>query len=159
VGILSITGFPLTNGFVSKTLIKSSLKYNIYYKYLLHLINLGTIISFIKVSTIFFGTNRNENIKEALDQNIAIGILGFVTLFSGIFEMYILKKYLSITLTVGVMDFVIYFIYVGFGYLFYKYFIKKEAKVFYQLRHYEMGFKDANVLLVVFTITTILFLV
>ena len=92
IGILSITGFPFTSGFVSKMIMKSYYKGNISMMILFHIINLGTIISFIKVSQIFFGTTRNKEIKESFKENISIIILGGVTMMVGIYEIYILNN-------------------------------------------------------------------
>lgn len=158
IGILSITGFPFTSGFVSKVIIKSYYKGNVFMTILFHIINLGTIISFIKVSQIFFGTTRNKEIKESFKENISIIILGGVTIIAGIYEMYILNNNFNFNIYITIKDFLIYGIYLMIGYGFYFYFLKKESNIFYTIRHKHLNFRDANVLLLMFMILSIVFI-
>lgn len=55
IGILGITGAPLLNGFVSKTLIKYAFKEDIGLMTFYQIINLGTLISFTKLLTMLPG--------------------------------------------------------------------------------------------------------
>jgi multicomponent Na+:H+ antiporter subunit D len=158
IGMLSITGCPYTNGYVSKFIIKSYYKDNLLMMMIMHILNLGTIISFIKMSQIFFGSTRNKEIKESFKENISIIVLGVITLTVGLFEMYILNENIDIHVYVRFKDFVIYGIYLIIGYGFYYKFLKKEAKVFYKIRHTHLNFRDANALLLMFVILSIIFI-
>ena len=68
IGMLSISGAPLLNGFVSKSLVKYDFKYDTVKMVIFTLINIGTITSFIKFSTILFGPKQaiivERNIKH-----------------------------------------------------------------------------------------------
>jgi hypothetical protein len=126
---------------------------------LLHLINIGTMTMFIKMLSIFKGETKNKSITERWSQNIPVVVIAIIIALMGILQMYILNRYFDFTVTVSLMDFVTYAIYLLVGYIIHQWFIEKEAKLLYHLRHYEIGFKDANILLVIFTITTIILIV
>lgn len=76
-GILGITGAPLFNGSVSKYFIQAGLDGNLG-ELGLYVINFGTIISFVKYSTILFGTPKTEITPERDP------FVGFVSLLFGI---------------------------------------------------------------------------
>jgi len=87
--ILGITGAPLSNGSISKYLIaygSSDLLGDI----MLTLINLGTIVSFIKLSTIFFG-NTKQKAKIPPSRTIVCLFLGATCLVLGIFGAPIIE--------------------------------------------------------------------
>ncbi len=67
VAILGITGAPFFNGSISKYLIQKGTNYYDYLEYGLVIINLGTIISFIKYSQMLFG-NHYARYKVRLNQ-------------------------------------------------------------------------------------------
>jgi len=158
IGMLSITGFPFTSGFVSKAIIKNYYHGSSLMTFIMHILNLGTIISFMKMSQIFFGTTKNKEIKESFKENISIIILGVITLMMGIFEMYTLSNYFDINVYVKLKDFVVYGLYLIISYGFYANFLKKEAKIFYKIRHTHLNFRNANVLLLTFVVLTIIFI-
>ncbi len=54
VGALAITGTPFLNGYIGKAIIGGGLKYDPAFNFLFRLISLGTIVSFMKLSQIFF---------------------------------------------------------------------------------------------------------
>jgi len=158
IGILSITGFPYTNGYVSKHLIKYGLKGNIILEMSMHLISLGTVISFVKLSYILFGKQKSKIDTTHKESKLPLFLVGSVTLVSGIGEMYILKEYFDIIITVHLSDFVTYGIYVILGYLVYRYIITKDIKALQFLRHYQLGFRRANIVLVLFLMLTMAFI-
>ena len=84
-GVLGITGAPFFNGSISKYFIYRGLQGNPA-ELGLYLINFGTIVSFIKYSTILFGTPKNE-VKSNRDPYVAVISLlfGGVILAGGIF--------------------------------------------------------------------------
>ena len=156
IGILSITGFPFTSGFVSKTIIKNYYQGNILMTFIMHILNVGTIIYFMKMSQIFFGSTHNKKIKESFKENVSVIILGVVTLMMGIFEMYTLSNHFDMSVYVKLKDFVVYGLYLIVGYGFYIVFLQKEAKIFYKIRHTHLNFRNANVLLLTFVVLSII---
>ncbi|HKL43103.1 MAG TPA: proton-conducting transporter membrane subunit [Clostridia bacterium] len=158
LGGLSITGFPLTNGFVSKHLIKYSLASNRVVMYALHLINIGTIIYILKLSQVLFGKakgNINEKMKVS---RLPLIFLAGITFLSGFVEMFILKNYLDIVVKVHLSDFITYFIYIAIGYLVHRYIIDRDIKVLQFLRKYQLGFRRANIVLALFLMLTMAFI-
>jgi len=158
IGILSITGFPFTNGYVSKHLIKYGLKGNIILEMSMHLISLGTVISFVKLSQVLFGKQKAKIDTSHKESKLPLFLVGGVTLISGVGEMYILKKYFDIIVKVHLSDFVTYGIYVSLGYLIYRFIITKDIKALKFLRHYQLGFEKANIVLVLFLMLTMAFI-
>lgn len=158
VGILSITGFPYTNGYVSKHLIKYALKGNIIIEIAVHLINLGTVISFVKLSQVFLGESKISTVPRKKISRVPLFLVGLVTLFSGVGEMLFLKNQLGISISVHFSDYITYGIYVLIGYVTYKKIISKDIAFLKFLRHYQLGFRRANIILVAFLILSIVFI-
>jgi multicomponent Na+:H+ antiporter subunit D len=76
-GVLGITGAPLFNGSISKYFIQSGLQGNPG-EFGLYLINFGTVLSFVKYSTILFGSPKTEITPERDP------FVGFVSLIFGV---------------------------------------------------------------------------
>lgn len=87
--ILGITGAPLFNGSISKYLISYGAKGS-WVEYALVLVNLGTILSFIKYSQILFGKAKKPG-KAKCDilRKSVVLILGTMCLAGGIFGRWI----------------------------------------------------------------------
>jgi hypothetical protein len=111
------------------------------------------------MGVIFKGSSKNDNIKSTGSQNIIIGSLTLLTIAMGIIEIYMLHEYFAISISVSYLDYLYYIGYVMIGFLIYNLFIKKEAKVLYKLRTYELNFRDANILLVIFALSVMIFTV
>lgn len=155
IGTLAITGAPFTSGFVSKTLIKEGFYNFELMKWLLHLFNIGTFISFIKISQIFFGVSHNKKIKESFTETIPVIILSLILIGVGIAEY---SYYYSIIDFKILTDVGVYLIYGVISYSIYRLFIEKDLSSMKKLRDFRLGFRDANLLLISFVILTILFI-
>ncbi len=85
-GVLGITGAPFFNGSISKYFISRGVQGNLA-EIGLYLINFGTILSFIKYSTILFGKPSGKTPKPLMDPFVAgISLLfGFAILAGGVF--------------------------------------------------------------------------
>lgn len=158
IGILSITGFPFSNGFYSKYLIKTAFKGNAYLMLVMHLINLGTVVSFVKLSQVLFGEPKAELTFEKIPSRLALLVVASMTAISGILEKLWLEKYMQIEVHVHLSDFITYGIYVLIGVVAYRTVIKQDIKPLKYLRHYQLGFRRANILLIVFLILSIVFI-
>lgn len=156
IGMISISGMPYTNGYVSKFLIKTYYKDNMLMMYLFHFINFGTAIYYVKMASILFGNTHNKEIKSSFRHNLPVLILGIITISLGMIEMHYLKEISGIKVYVKLNDIITYILYVGFGVLFYKQFLVKELNIFRKIRNYKLNFRDANTLLLVFVIITIM---
>lgn len=124
--ILGITGAPFFNGSISKYLIAYGTQ-NAIGDAALILINIGTIVSFIKLSTIFFG---DTGIKAKAHINragvcLALGLLCFVL---GIFGGPAITLLFGVHMPIGIVEYLIksgiFVLSVGVGWLAYRYFVK-----------------------------------
>jgi multicomponent Na+:H+ antiporter subunit D len=158
IGMLSITGAPMFNGYVSKTIIKYGLKGNAFAEYGLKIINLGTIISFLKMSQIFLKDDEySKGISVAkkdrlLSVKIAIGIPAFFCLALGFFYIpiikYIFNADISYVRVYEISNFIDYFLNIGIGFLIFKLVIEKDYKFIKVLRHTDLSFSTSNYLLI-----------
>ncbi len=153
VGMLSITGAPLLNGFVSKSMIKYSLNKSITKQIMLLIVNLGTSISFIKLSQIFFG-ELNVKKKRHLHSNFSMFIVAGMCIVFGLFYVPIVDFLFAIDISyVKVFkpyNFIKYISTLAIGYIIYENLIVKEYKFLKKLRHTNISFRTTNYLLIVF---------
>jgi multicomponent Na+:H+ antiporter subunit D len=76
IGMVSITGGFLTNGYMSKSLLSYGLEDKVYMAQIIyHVVNLGTIAYFLKMSSIFFGPAQPDVKKPSGFQLAAVSIL------------------------------------------------------------------------------------
>lgn len=149
LGIVSIMGLPFTSASFSKLLIKSG-SFSQLTLMALYAINLGTIISFVKLSTMLFGEKseallcakrRSEHTFKALYFMAAVVVLALPLelWLSGVFKpellAYFTKKLLSDGLTFAVMLMV--------GALIYKKVITKFIKRYPHFGHGDVSFGPA----------------
>lgn len=153
VGMFSITGLPFFSGYVSKSIIKYNLTDTTGVSVLLNMINLGTIISFIKVSQIFYG-EKNDGKNEVLYVNISMGILAIFCIAIGIAPRFIMESVWDISLNLpdlyAFKKWVEYVMYLGLGWIIYKQFIEKDHQGIKAIRHLSISFSTAIVLLISF---------
>lgn len=153
IGVLSITGSPFFNGFVSKSIIKYSLKGSTLKVFLIHILNLGTITSFIKFSQIFFGSSsikRNEfnlNTLSLIILSLLCILLG--TCYTPIFH-WLFKINLSFVSPLKLYNFIYYISLFLIGYVLYKTLISKDYVIIKKIRHSSISFDTANILLLFF---------
>lgn len=156
VGMLSITGAPFFNGFVSKSLVKYSFKYDMVKMILFTLINIGTVTSFIKFSTILFGPKQQVKTPRNMKQHLGMTVIAVMCLVIGIFYLGLGQSIYQIDLSYvhlyDVMSYVDYAIYVIVGYLFYHHIIKKDYKIIQHMRAFSITFENANFLYVIFIV-------
>lgn len=155
VGMLSISGAPLFNGYISKSLIKYDFKYDTFKMILFTIINIGTVTSFIKFSRILFGPKQKTLIKKPdLLANLSMILLAISCIGLGIFYKPFLNLIWQIDASyVKLFDlrqWLDYAIYVAFGYLIYRYIIKKDYKPLSSIRHFQLSFEDANYMFIIY---------
>ncbi|MBG9987291.1 hypothetical protein HZY91_10475 [Facklamia sp. DSM 111018] len=107
VGILGITGAPLFNGFTSKYLIAYDYK-NTFFQWVIELINLGTILSFVKLGSILFETGKSVRVQRIpMNQQIALVISAVLVFGSGLFAKDIVHWMTGETLILSFEDFLV----------------------------------------------------
>ncbi len=159
IGMLSITGSPLFNGFISKTVIKYGVKTSNIKSILLFFINLGTSISFIKFSQIFFGKSDLKK-NKAFNPNLSMFLIAALCIVFGNYYINITEILFGVDISyIHVMkidNWINYFTTIFLAYIVYKYFIAKDNYLLKKLRHTNISFETTNYLLILFVFIMLL---
>jgi len=145
MAILGITGAPLFNGMISKYLITYGA--DPVMNGILIFMSLGTIISFIKYSTMLSGKSpvEMEGVKIDLHKQIAVLILGFMCLvggiFSGQFVYFLFNEQTNVSLAGYFEKAGIFAASLAAGYFIYKYYVSK-SKLFKKIKAFDLGFRN-----------------
>jgi multicomponent Na+:H+ antiporter subunit D len=162
VGILSITGFPLFNGYFSKSLIYSQAT-NRYIDFFLRVIQFGTMLSFTKYSSIFFGKKNEEFIHPTKIQYFAISLLALLCLVFGLTQYWLVNLIYDETLTYKTIKLlsatVEYFAYLGLALIVHKYLYPRIQNLAAFLRRYEFSFNSIATNTVLYGIVFISYLI
>jgi multicomponent Na+:H+ antiporter subunit D len=158
VGMLSITGAPFFNGYISKGIVTYSL--SPLQSVLFNIINLGTSISFIKMAQIFMGIPTSSAPFEKTNttsSNIAMFMLAAMCLVLGIFYAPLAVELWNVELkAISLLDlqkWLKYIITMSFGILVYIKIIKKDYFIIKKIRDTDISFEAANVLMIMFVFT------
>lgn len=158
LAILGITGAPLFNGSISKYLIQSSAKGTIL-DYGLLLINLGTIVSFIKFSSMLFGKSGKKT-KIKFNQQFVIIILGLICFIGGILGSQFIQALFNYQISIDVESYFqkafIYIISLIVGLGLYKVIIKSQ--IFHKIKEMEFSFNEVCLSIAIFFAVTVLYL-
>ncbi|MCL1936463.1 MAG: proton-conducting membrane transporter [Defluviitaleaceae bacterium] len=153
LAIFGITGTPIFNGSISKYFIMSGQQGIM--QYILIFMSLGTIISFVKFSTMLWGKpNINiETKKVDIAQQIPILLLGSLCFLGGVFgQQFILFMFnteLSVNPAGYLEKIIIFFISLVVGILIYKYYIKK-SKLLKRVKQIDLGFRGICIAMGIF---------
>lgn len=162
VSILGITGAPLFNGSYSKFLIEKGGMHLPFFDILMLLINLGTILSFVKYSTVLRKDSSQTPIPIRWNQAIVILVLATTTFLGGLFGSKLSGYFFGVHKEIYVSDYFIklgiYLISVGLCYLFYRYIFPK-IKLFQTIRQIELSFNEIVLSIFVFFCGIYLYLV
>ncbi len=152
VSILGITGAPLFNGSISKYLISKGTVMTNFYEIALEILNIGTILSFVKYSNMLFGKTKE---KSSVSKNklFAIGVLALITFIGGAFGEYLVEFFFNFPLQIKTADklikFGVYIFNLGIGILFYVYLYPKIA-FFKKIRNFELSFNEIVMSILIF---------
>ncbi len=145
IAMFGITGAPLFNGSVSKYMIQKGAGHSFWFEVAFAIINLGTIISFVKYSSILFGDSKKERIKIRWNQKIVIMTLALICFFGGVFGPSFMELIFGIHIQIGISDYldklVIYLISLVFGIFFYLVLYHKIG-LFKRIRELELSFNQ-----------------
>ncbi len=163
VAILGITGAPLFNGSISKYLISKGTVKTTFYEIDLIIMNIGTILSFVKYSSMLFGDSDKKS-KIPLNQMFSIGVLALITFLGGVFGRNLVRLLFDFPLVIKpedtIVKVVVYFVNIAIGTAFYIY-IYPKIKFFKKIRNFELTFNQIVMSIVVFFVsfTTYLYVV
>lgn len=161
MAIFAITGAPLFNGSISKYLIQKGLNSNTWLEYALLIINLGTVMSFVKYASMFRGDYEGVKHHLPLNQKIAISILGTICLLGGIFGIQFVDILFGVHVSVSMAGYlektVLFIISLIIGVLFY-HFLYKKIGLFRTIREIELTFNQICYSIVIFFAMTMVYL-
>lgn len=167
VAILSITGAPLFVGFISKTMMKLSVSSSLH-EVLFTIVSIGTIISFIKFSKIFFGEPlKNKKINRG--QMTGIIIMTILCVVAYLSELKFIPSFLKINNLVvsKELNYAVsyieksstdeaslleYLVMLLIAYMIYKIIVRPNSKFWHHLRQFRMKFQDAIIFLILFLV-------
>ena len=142
--MLGITGAPLFNGSFSKYLIQSGSSGSLIYEVSFFIINLGTIMYFIKYSTMLLG-KTNERSKIPWNQTLITIFLASICLAGGVFGSYFMEILFGINASISIQSyydkFKIYMLSLVLGIAFY-YFLYHKIGLFKKIREIELTFNQ-----------------
>ncbi|HKL10994.1 MAG TPA: proton-conducting transporter membrane subunit [Clostridia bacterium] len=162
VGMFSITGMPFFNGFVSKTIIKEGLKEFALAGMGLRIVNIGTMVSFIKLSQIFFGEGDSKMTStDDLPEKVGMIVPAVSCIALGIFHVPLMNLLLDIDIgyinPMSVGKWMDYFINAAIGFLVYTKIIARDFKFVRRIRQFKISFSNSNYLLVLYIVLMMVF--
>jgi multicomponent Na+:H+ antiporter subunit D len=130
--MLGITGAPLFNGSISKYFIERGFAGSVT-EYFIIFINLGTIISFIKISQIFFGDSPGPVIKTDIWKKISLTVMALLCLGLGLGGPVVTESIFNTVMVVDMHEYIrnmlIFFTSLGAGYLIYAKILKNTSYI------------------------------
>jgi multicomponent Na+:H+ antiporter subunit D len=149
--ILGITGAPLFNGSISKYLIAHG-SHDMATNVLLTVINIGTIVSFIKFSGIFLG-DGGARVHVCLNRRIACVILGGICFVFGILGGPIITFLFGVDAHIDMAGYlekgVVYLLSVFGAWVIYRYLVHDRA-IWKRVRALDLGFNAIAMTVVLF---------
>ncbi len=141
--ILGITGAPFFNGSISKYMIAHG-TYDYSVSLLLNIINLGTVMSFVKYATMLFGKSPEEGqAKSDFYALTACVVMGIASFFTGIFGEGLTEFFFNFEVHVNVDEYIqkgmVYVLMIVAGIAFYNGIIKHGGFIT-RIGHFELTF-------------------
>ena len=150
MAVLGITGTPLFNGSISKYFIVSGADWLVSGAVIF--INLGTITTFIKYSSMLFGHSEGRQDFEKTDKckQAVVFILGAICFAGGIFGEEFIKFLFDVSVGVDAAGYLEKtFLFAGSviaGFLIFKFYVKK-SRLLAWIKDFEIGFRGICILM------------
>ena len=149
MAILGITGAPLFNGMISKYFITYGADWLM--NGVLIFMSLGTIVSFVKYSTMFFGEGEGKRVKIDFHRQVSVFVLGVMCLIGGLFSGWFVSFLFDVQTHIGLVGYLqkvgIYAASLVAGYFIYKYYVSK-SKLMKKVKAIDLGFRSICVAVV-----------
>jgi multicomponent Na+:H+ antiporter subunit D len=153
MAILGITGAPLFNGSISKYLIQKGTYVSDLLEYGLILINVGTIMCFVKYASMLMGPLTGEKYSPRFNQKIVIGLLGLTCFVGGIFGANFIEFLFNVDVQISIDGYIrksiIYVVSLVFGVFFYRV-LYHRLGLFNKIREIELPFNEICLSIVIF---------
>ncbi|MDD3027782.1 MAG: proton-conducting transporter membrane subunit [Erysipelotrichaceae bacterium] len=150
--ILGITGAPLFNGSFSKNLIEKGMSDSLVFELAFFIINIGTILIFIKYGQIFKGSSAKKS-HIRWNQKFVIMLLALTCFLMGIFGPFLIEFLFGFETTVSwsayLTKFLIYGLTLACGYLFYRV-VYLKVRLFGYIQAMELSFNEIIMAIFVF---------
>jgi len=152
IGMISITGFPLTSGSVSKYFMTSGLS-NIWLEIIFWIMSFGTILVFVKFSTMLLPSEHEKEYSVKKIKKVAVTLLSLATLCIGALLNYGINNILLVDFHIKLVDFItkglIYFVLVALAIIIYRKFIHSKQYHYDKMEH-SLSFSRMCLVLVAF---------
>lgn len=152
LAILGITGAPLFNGSVSKYMIQRGSGEPLLFEIGFFIINLGTIMTFVKYSTIFLGKS-NERHFIRWNQRFVVLLLGFICFLGGVFGPWLMNVFFGFDVHISLgsltSKFILYVLNIIIAVLFY-FLLYHKIKLFQKIREMELYYNQIITSIIIF---------
>ena len=152
IGILAITGFPLTSGSISKYFMSAGLP-NIWLEMLFWLMSFGTILVFVKYSSMLLPLKDNVVLPVKLSKKIVLTVLALISILLGVVMSHGINFILTVDFSIDMTSFalkgLIYFMLVGVAVIIYRK-ILYQKKIIYDTMEHSLSFSRMCLVLVGF---------
>lgn len=160
LSVLGITGAPLFNGSISKYWIGQGVS-SVWVEYALLLINLGTIISFVKYSDMLWGkssiersvTESSTRSRNSVSKSLVVLLMGIICLLGGVFSEIITRTLFNTELPIDIGGYIqkagIYFASLGVGSLIFYRLVHRRSYL-HLTRRFELSFNGTSMAIGVF---------
>lgn len=156
IGMVSITGGFLTNGYLSKSYLTYGMdKMPFVAQFLYQIVNFGTVASFIKIAQIFFGQPASITEKSDRLQLLSIGTLAAACLILPWTHIAIWDFFGFSMTPVSLFSWqkvMLYCLQLAVGTAFVLAISRREPRLIYHIRHFQIGFGPSNALMLFFLI-------
>ena len=157
--VLGIIGAPFFNGSISKYMIQKGVNDSLINLGII-IINIGTMISFLKYSSMFFGKSSFKKYRINIYRKSSVLVLSVLCFLGGLFGSVFIKNLFDIQFRIDLIDYIdkslIFFVSLLVSFVFYTFFVK-NSKATSKLRRFEFGFNNVCLSIVIFFAVTILF--
>ena len=162
LAMLSITGAPLLNGFISKSAIMYGFATTDARYWILFIANIGTATLFVKMSQIFFGKQTlsfmfKNHLQDGALITLSVALIIFGNFYIPIGQGFFGADFSNIGFTVAKA--VEYLIILGIAYGIYRYLVAPDKSVIRHLREFNLSFESANYLFVTYLVVLTLYFV
>ena len=158
--VLGITGAPLFNGSISKYLISNGTE-QLWVTIALTVVNMGTIITFVKFSSILFGKDSREKASDNLFCNVVVVIMGVLCLLSGVFGKQLIHFLFGYSANIKLVSYMVksisFVIMLLLGIVLYHGVIKR-TKLLYKIAAIELSFNGICTAITMYFIGMIIYL-